>query len=83
MDNTRFISSALCEKVSEIVPCEQDYAWLVMTDIRMQYRNNEVVQSVAKRTVANFGTEFDNEFVHFFKNVGMVSVLSDGRNAFW
>jgi hypothetical protein len=28
-----------------------------------------------KRNVANFPTEFDNEFVHFFKNVGMIGGL--------
>eukprot|EP01065_Artemidia_motanka_P013491 TRINITY_DN1748_c6_g1_i1.p1 TRINITY_DN1748_c6_g1~~TRINITY_DN1748_c6_g1_i1.p1 ORF type:complete len:500 (+),score=126.03 TRINITY_DN1748_c6_g1_i1:103-1500(+) len=30
---------------------------------------------VAKRTIPNFPTEFDSEFVHFFKNVGMVGGL--------
>ena len=29
------------------------------------------VQNVASRAIANFPTEFDNEFVHFFKNIGM------------
>jgi hypothetical protein len=29
----------------------------------------------ADRTVAIFPTEFDNEFVHFFKNVGMIGGL--------
>tara|TARA_B100000795_G_scaffold44426_1_gene29166 strand:- start:413 stop:670 length:258 start_codon:yes stop_codon:yes gene_type:complete len=29
----------------------------------------------ADRKVANFPTEFDNEFVHFFKNVGMIGGL--------
>jgi len=30
---------------------------------------------ISKRTVPNFATEFDNEFVHFFKNVGMIGGL--------
>jgi len=31
---------------------------------------------VIKRTVPTFPTEFDNEFVHFFKNVGMIGGLA-------
>jgi hypothetical protein len=29
----------------------------------------------ADRSIAIFPTEFDNEFVHFFKNVGMIGGL--------
>eukprot|EP00756_Hemistasia_phaeocysticola_P058900 Hpha_TRINITY_DN35578_c0_g1::TRINITY_DN35578_c0_g1_i1::g.84482::m.84482 len=32
-------------------------------------------KAVARRTVSNFPAEFDNEFVHFFKNVGMIGGL--------
>lgn len=30
---------------------------------------------VADRIIPNFPSEFDNEFVHFFKNVGMIGGL--------
>eukprot|EP01062_Namystynia_karyoxenos_P073186 TRINITY_DN70024_c0_g1_i1.p1 TRINITY_DN70024_c0_g1~~TRINITY_DN70024_c0_g1_i1.p1 ORF type:complete len:497 (+),score=120.71 TRINITY_DN70024_c0_g1_i1:94-1491(+) len=32
-------------------------------------------KAVARRTVANFPTEFDSEFCHFFKNCGMIGGL--------
>jgi menadiol prenyltransferase len=33
-------------------------------------------RNVASRSVPTFPTEFDNEFVHFFKNVGMIGGLA-------
>jgi uncharacterized membrane protein YphA (DoxX/SURF4 family) len=36
---------------------------------------NKEVQHPADRTIPNFPSEFDNEFVHFFKNVGMIGGL--------
>ena len=35
--------------------------------------------TIASRRLPNFPTEFDNEFVHFFKNVGMVSCCMGTR----
>ena len=38
--------------------------------------DKEQKEIVASRTVPTFPTEFDNEFVHFFKNVGMIGGLA-------
>ena len=38
--------------------------------------SGKVAPTVANRSVANFPTEFDNEFVHFFKNFGIIGGLA-------
>ena len=46
--------------------------WTIEQDTPVSGLSRSVSTAVARRDIPNFPSEFDNEFVHFFKNVGMV-----------
>lgn len=49
--------------------------WTIEDDHPTHLIPSKGTKRAASRSVANFPTEFDNEFVHFFKNVGMIGAL--------
>jgi uncharacterized membrane protein YphA (DoxX/SURF4 family) len=52
--------------------------WTIETEVPLHSLAESTASlagSPASRKLPNFPTEFDNEFVHFFKNVGMIGGL--------
>lgn len=65
----------------EIAACHDRVAQTSISNTKKTTANDgsasrKVALSVASRSVANFPTEFDNEFVHFFKNFGIIGGLA-------